>query len=293
MPVKDTLMTRSAKGKGIERGFWAAHSVPVVDGKVVLTHRQLVELCPGSAFRVDCVCDECGRDFSAHAHNVTRHGDGRVLCKLCRMAASTLKVYGVRNIAQTPGFADRVKTTITNRGGYGYAVERYRAACLRKYGVDHPRKTSAFKQRMAMQLFTNGTAPASKMQRQLCDALGGMLNYPVGAYFVDIALDNHVVVEYDGSGHDLPVRMHRVTAEQFAVNEAQRERYLVHNGWRLIRVISADDKIDVDNVVHVVRLLIDVNSPVAVYTPAIRSVMLRKAGAVTGAVVDLLELGVD
>ncbi len=287
MPVQETLITRSAKGKGIERGFWAAHGVQVVDGKVTLTHKRLVELCPGSAFRVDCVCDTCGREFSAHAYNITRHGDGQVLCKACRMIDSTKKVYGVANIAQTPGFADRVKATVAARGGYAYAVARYRAACLRKYGVDHP-----FKSPEVMRHKRHMYAPSSAPQRALCDVLDGKLNFQVSHYLVDVALPGKIAVEYDGSGHDLAVRMGKQTPAQFAANDAARECDLAALGWRLIRVVSTDDVIDVDYVADVVRLLIKVDYPVVVYTPATETIILRNPGDVTGVLINVNELGV-
>ena len=54
---------------------------------------------------------------------------------------------------------------------------------------------------------------------ELCNILHGILNYPIGKYFADILLQDNIVVEYDGSGHDMSVRMGIITYENFIYKE--------------------------------------------------------------------------
>jgi hypothetical protein len=74
-------------------------------------------------------------------------------------------------------------------------------------------------------------APVSQIQRELCELLGGELNYPLGKYRIDVALqcDNlAVAVEYDGwywhAGRD--------------EEDAQRDEEIIAAGWCILRIRS-------------------------------------------------------
>lgn len=84
----------------------------------------------------------------------------------------------------------------------------------------------------------------SKAQRKLHDILGGELNYPVKRFFVDIAFtDRKTCIEYDGSGHDLSVKIGRQTKEEFEQYEKRRTSIICDNGWKIIRLISKTDSL--------------------------------------------------
>ena len=90
--------------------------------------------------------------------------------------------------------------------------------------------------------YANGNAPSSTQQVWLHKVLGGELNYPVGQLSLDIAFpDSMLYVEYDGSGHDLTVRMGTMTEEEFHQKQLRRDSVLKTLGWKCIRIISTLD----------------------------------------------------
>jgi len=74
-------------------------------------------------------------------------------------------------------------------------------------------------------------AQVSRVQRELCEMLGGELNHPLGRYNIDVALNvdgTPIAVEYD-SWH-----WHGDRQDQ----DAQRDEELRKAGWRVLRVKS-------------------------------------------------------
>ena len=71
----------------------------------------------------------------------------------------------------------------------------------------------------------------SKRQRELCEMLGGELNYRVGRYCIDVAVKINgaqFCVEYDCW------YWHQRTLSR----DANRDKYLIAKGWRVLRVKS-------------------------------------------------------
>lgn len=92
--------------------------------------------------------------------------------------------------------------------------------------------------------FYHGIA-ASRPQRYISELLGGKLNVKLGKFYPDITLDN-IVIEYDGSGHDLSVKFGAITTDQFLKKEKIREEFLIKNGYKVIRIISEKDLLPSD-----------------------------------------------
>jgi very-short-patch-repair endonuclease len=93
-------------------------------------------------------------------------------------------------------------------------------------------------------MYSNGTNQCSKQQKYLHNILGGKLNYPIGKSSLDIAFpDEKIYIEYDGSGHDLSVKLGRVTQQEFLDKEKRRNYALLKRGWKEIRIVSKDDKL--------------------------------------------------
>lgn len=81
----------------------------------------------------------------------------------------------------------------------------------------------------------------SRGQRYLADIFQGELNKLIGYYFADIVIDNRIIIEYDGGGHDLQVKMGTKTQEEFDKNERIREQYLINKGYKILRFVSESD----------------------------------------------------
>ena len=93
----------------------------------------------------------------------------------------------------------------------------------------------------------NGTMATSKQQLYIHSLLGGELNYCTGKCFLDIAfLDEKIYLEYDGGGHDLSVKLGKMSKEEFERKEMKRYYALKSKGWKCIKVISENDKIPSD-----------------------------------------------
>lgn len=88
---------------------------------------------------------------------------------------------------------------------------------------------------------------ASKCQIYIADLIGGKLNHPLENYFLDILWGDNTVIEYDGSGHRLNVRYGKLTDKEFDMKEIEREEDIIKNGYKIIRIISNDDRLPSDN----------------------------------------------
>lgn len=144
-----------------------------------------------------------------------------------RFAQTCLKKYGVA----TPLQSDTVK-------------QKIKETCMARYGCANPSSTPAVRQKVAQTKYANSSQTSSRQQRYLHDVVGGEFNYPFGRYFLDIAFpDQKIAVEYNGSGHDLSVRLGQITENKFIQNETYRKKQLYAGKWRLITWISHSDKL--------------------------------------------------
>lgn len=75
-----------------------------------------------------------------------------------------------------------------------------------------------------------------------------VLNYPYKRFLLDIALvDSHIDIEYDGKGHDLYVRLGRLTRKEFKQKEIKRGIIIKNSGWKELKIISKRDELPDDN----------------------------------------------
>lgn len=128
-------------------------------------------------------------------------------------------------------------------------VLRERDLCLTCY--ERLRKEEQVKNgKRAMNiLYQNGKIPASSQQRYLCDLLEGELNYRIGRYFVDILIDDKIVIEYDGSGHWLQSRYGDKTVEEIDEGDIKRDKDIIDRGYKVIRIVSKEDLLPSDEVI--------------------------------------------
>lgn len=89
----------------------------------------------------------------------------------------------------------------------------------------------------------------SNTQRLLNKIIAGQLNYMIYPYFADILLDNNIIVEYDGSGHNLKVKRKIITQREFDIKEKDRERFFLSKNMKIIRLISSTDILPNDNTI--------------------------------------------
>ena len=102
---------------------------------------------------------------------------------------------------------------------------------------------------ISMYKYSDNHIPVSKQQKRFYDIVSkyAKLNYQVGSLYIDIALTKlQVGIEYNGSGHDLAVRLKgtNINISQFLHKEWGRRYILRRENWKMIYIIAPKDKID-------------------------------------------------
>lgn len=161
--------------------------------------------------------------------------------------------WGVDYIGQNLEIRDKIKETINDKFGVDFYFQtdefkdQYKSTMMNKYGVDNSFKSEEVKEKIKLSLYKNGTAPSSLQQDYICDLTNGELNYPVGSCSLDIGFSEEMIyIEYDGSGHELSVKLENETIEQFNNRNKRRWYYLNRLGWKSIQIISLYDNIPSD-----------------------------------------------
>ena len=143
-----------------------------------------------------------------------------------KIEKTIMKKYGVKNVFESKEIIEKIQKK--NLEKYGY-----------KYASMHPDVRDRITENYVKSMYSNGTSPASKPQRYIHKCLGGELNYPVGKLMLDVAfVESKIYIEYQGSGHDLSVKMGKMTKDEFQKRENNRYYYLRNKGWKMIEIIS-------------------------------------------------------
>lgn len=156
--------------------------------------------------------------------------------------------YGVDYFTQTDEFKEKSKETSLEKYGVENPSQseefkkRARETNLKKYGVPVATQNAEVQKKIRKTLFENNSAPSSFQQKYLHSLLGGVMNYPVSSFSIDIAFPQEkIAIEYDGGGHWLSVSHGNITMEEFNKKELKRNYFLYRRGWRIIRIISRKD----------------------------------------------------
>lgn len=197
--------------------------------------------------------DACFDCFSIKQKEVTQYKYG-VDCTLQlesvkKKSIKTLQnTYGVDNIMQSELGKDNFKNTMLERYGVEYAQQSEQIQQttkmnnIKKFGVEHPMYLSDVRKKVANTLFVNGVR-VSKGQKKLAEHLDGSINTNINGFFADIVLINEkVIVEYDGSGHNLSVQLNKISQEEFDNKENDRIKSLTDSGWKCLIVKDIKDK---------------------------------------------------
>lgn len=170
-----------------------------------------------------------------------------------KIKQTNLDKYGVENPYQIQKCKDKIK----ERYGVDSSLEsqiireKIKLTNLERYGVECVLQSTEIREKINKTMYQNGTVPCSKPQKYIYELLNNLseckLNYPIGKCNLDIAyLEEMIYIEYDGAGHDKKVKCGWQTQGEFNKNERQRQYYLKNKGWKLIRILSNDDKLPSD-----------------------------------------------
>lgn len=225
----------------------------------------------------DC-CTEC-KSLKTKEVNLIKYGvehTSELESNKQKRKETNLKVYGTEHASQNKEIKEKMKNTfLENYGETTPAknqmvknktaktnIERYGAisptlneevrtkqieTLKSNYGVEFPQQNSEIKKLSMKSLYENNTAPCSRQQRHIHNLLGGQLNFPHKNFLLDIAfVDEKVYLEIDLGGHELQIKLGKITEEDYRKNERKRWYSLYRNDWKEIRIISSKDKIPND-----------------------------------------------
>ena len=165
-----------------------------------------------------------------------------------KVKQSSRQKYGVDYYQQTKEYKESVQKTSLNKYGVSHftqstdVIKKRKATNLEKYGVEYPIQNREILLKSMNSRYQHGNFTCSKNQYKLYKEIGGNLNYPFQKFVIDVAFpEEKIAVEWDGSGHDLSVRLGHITSEAFLRNENFRKISLFDDGWKIIRFISLHD----------------------------------------------------
>ena len=118
------------------------------------------------------------------------------------------------------------------------------------------------REKQTRSLIENGHGAISLQQKWIAETIGGnsVLNYPWKTSCLDIAFpEEKIYIEYDGSGHDLSVKLGSMTQEAFDRREMNRTYGLYRDGWKCIRIISRSDRLPlIDQIITMYNLALSI-----------------------------------
>ena len=237
---------------------------------------------------IDVVCDYCNAPYKTryvNYYNATRGLIVKCACKNCvskkykdvimdkygvesvsqldyvkeKKRQTTFEHYGVDNPSKSKEIRDKVEQTMIERYGVSNPTQfkEFRdksiVTCQERFGVDYALQSMEVREKSAKSYYTASSQKCSKQQAYLFDLYGNEenveINYPVQNYNVDIYFSNsNIVLEYDGSGHDLPIKIGSVTKEEFNQKEIIRSNIIKRLGFKQIHIVSYTDKLPSDEI---------------------------------------------
>lgn len=226
MALLSTQVEVIPKGKMIpyykNKGYVVFYNTPLLV--------KIDDLSKNSHVYVLVKCDCCGKEqeIAYREYLQSLNCYGFYSCKHCNYIKQTQTVklkYDVDNYSKTEEFLTKIKNISQE-----------------KYGTDYFTQASEVRQKINNTLCKNGNQNTSKQQLYLHSIYGGELNYPIKHYASDICFPKEkLVIEYDGGGHDLNVKLGRLSINQFNQKEIIRNKTLKSEGYKQIKIISSKD----------------------------------------------------
>ena len=178
---------------------------------------------------------------------------------LFKTQETNLKRYGYKNVFQNEDVRKKQEETVFKKYGVDNVFkselikQKIRETNLEKYGVENPTQNEIIKNKIidksSKSKFINNSQICSKQQLHINNVLGGELNYLYEKFWLDIFFkDNNIYLEYNGSGHDIDVKYHKLTNKEFKIKEIKRYKILESKGLKQIVISSKKDKIPNDEI---------------------------------------------
>ena len=193
-------------------------------------HIKTSELPNGSGLKIDVKCNYCGDVFKKSYRRYLETATD-ICCNYCKskkFQATNIRKYGVSCTLRLPEINQRVIAKNMATLGVEYPLSSRKILEKCKNSRNENRE--------------NYGCVASKTQIYINSVYGGVLNYPIDLYNVDIYFPNErIYFEYDGSGHDLSVRLGNTTENDFISHEKKRTSFLLNAGLKEFRIKSSKE----------------------------------------------------
>lgn len=209
-------------------------------------------------------CKDCKgkkqRDVTLEKYGV----ENTMQLKECKekIKQTMIERYGVDNPQKSKEIHERQQKTMIEKYGHKCPLNNpeIRTKAFQtinsRYGTDYPLqnveiRNKAIKTIMerykGFRLYDNGKYTlfnlkflGSKNQNHIADLLKAQSNVPLFGYIADMVLDN-VIIEYDGSGHQLCIELGELSEDEFISKNRERDSVFLSNGYKILRVISTND----------------------------------------------------
>lgn len=166
-----------------------------------------------------------------------------------------LEKYGVPYSFQSEEVKNKIKQTSLEKYGTitPAQTEEVKKKIIKtnldRYGVEYTLQVPSIREKGVKSLYQKGICPTSNQQLYLHHLFGGEINYPISHYNVDICFPKEkLVIEYDGGGHNLLVKTHKITQEEYKQKELIRSILIKQEGYNQIHIISSKDKLPSDKI---------------------------------------------
>lgn len=179
---------------------------------------------------------------------------------------SSLERFGTTCPFGNEEIKEKIKNTCLQRYGVEYAAQAQsvkdtiRESNLQKYGVPSPAMLEENKIKMMQTFCENGAVPTSKVEIRFCEKLAEIYGEEAvtrGFVYDWAAFDGLLTIgdvkidcEWDGS------YWHRFRQEQ----DAKRNKYLIHRGFKVLRVVANHRFPTDEQIVKAVDLLLNTDS---------------------------------
>lgn len=164
--------------------------------------------------------------------------------------------YGCDHPMHSKEIKDRVKNTCLERYGVENPflkdefMQKAKTTTFERYGTEHPMQNEEIRNRALKtrdERYGINGAMTSSEQIYLWKLYGGEINAPMFGYLADILFeDEHIYIEYSGSGHNIRVTYGKMTQEEFDKHEETRREVFIKNGYKEFEIISKTDKLPND-----------------------------------------------
>lgn len=233
------------------------------------------DLSSGSKISVKMQCDYCGKIFEKVfgkllGQRSVINKDSCFECFPLKQKEVIQEKYGCDSVTELETFKEKSKTTNLRKLGTENAMSskqtqrKFRATMQHRYGCDYAQQNPQIRAKTEQTFldnygvksplavssireayqenfkFVNGVR-VSKTQISIANYLKGLLNVYIEGFYVDILLEDNIVIEYNGSGHSLKVHFGTMTQVEFDEKETFRMNLLNEKGYSVIAIENPRD----------------------------------------------------